>query len=74
MKVPNKQVTCPYCGRTNCKLTLSDFTKSNKQMKKEQQEDFNIILTDETRAIMNAYIKRKREIHAKMLERKGKKA
>ncbi len=43
-------------------------------MKKETQEDFNIVLTDETREIMNAYIKRKREIHAKMLERKGRKS
>ena len=74
MKVPNKQVTCPYCGSTNCKLTLSDFTKSNKQMKKEHQEDFSIVLTDETRKIVDAYIKRKREIRAKLLERKAKKA
>ena len=43
-------------------------------MKKEQQEDFNIILTDETRKIVDAYTKRKREIRAKLLERKGKKA
>ena len=43
-------------------------------MKKEQQEDFSIVLTDETRKIVDAYIKRKREIRAKLLERKAKKA